>query len=81
MTLNTGDVRIDGEVMEHAHGAWAGMRPCWWTATHVATGVSVRWSDCCDVAQNKARDAALASLDLMVEAIGAQCPPLSYDEA
>lgn len=76
MGLKAGDVRIEGRVMEHAHGVWAGTRPQWWTATHEASGVSVTWSDYCDASQHKARDAALASLDLLIEAIGAQALPL-----
>lgn len=74
--LKAGDVKIEGRVMDHARGVWAGMRPQWWTATHVATGLSVTWHECCDQSQWKARDTALACLDLMIETMGAQCPPL-----
>lgn len=77
MGLKAGDVRITGRTMDHAKGAWAGMRPNWWTATHEATGFSVTWHECCDVAQHKQRDAALACLDLMIETMGAKCPPLA----
>lgn len=74
--LKAGDVKIEGRVMDHARGAWPGMRPQWWTATHVATGFSVTWHELADQTQWKQRDTALACLDLMVETMGAQCPPL-----
>jgi hypothetical protein len=75
--LNAGDVKIEGRVMDHAKGAWAGSRPQWWTATHVATGLSVTWHDCTDVPQWKALDTALSCLDLLIEGVGAKCPPIS----
>lgn len=80
--LNAGDVRIEGRPMDHARGMWAGMRPCWYTATHEATGFSVTWHEHCDgrILQYKQRDAALACLDLMIEEIGPLCLPLTFDE-
>ena len=74
--LEPGTVKITGEVMAHAHGAWAGTRPCWWVATHEPTGLSVKWSDHCDVSQHKARDAAMACIELMIDGIGAQPIPV-----
>lgn len=79
MAFQAGDVRIVGRVMDHARGAWPGQRPQWWTATHEATGLAVTWHDISDVSQHKLRDIALASLDLMVEEMGAHCPPLSFE--
>ena len=80
--LNAGDVRIESRPMDHARGMWAGMRPCWWTATHEATGFSVTWHEHCDGRsfQNKQRDTALACLDLMIEEMGPLTLPLVLDE-
>ena len=35
--------------------------------------------DISDVSQHKLRDIAMASLDLMIEEMGAHCPPLSFE--
>jgi len=78
--LNAGDVIIKGRVMDHARGAWAGTRPQWWTATHEATGFSVTWHECCDQSQWKSRETALSCLELMIETMGASCPPLSFTD-
>jgi hypothetical protein len=67
--LEPGDVRIEGRIMDHARGAWAGMRPQWWTATHTPSGYSVTWHEHGGASQWKAREAALACLDLMVDAL------------
>ena len=79
MTLKAGDVRIESRVMDHATGMWAGMRPCWYTATHEATGFSVTWHEHCDssTSQHKQRDAALACLDMMIEEMKPMHLPLS----
>jgi hypothetical protein len=81
MTLQAGDVRIDCVVMDHARGAWAGMRPQWYTATHVATGFSVRWHEWCDGSrgQHRDRESALACLDLMIEQMQPRALPLDFN--
>ena len=79
MAFEAGSVKITGRVMDHAKGAWPGQRPQWWTATHVPTGFSVTWHGCCDISQHRQRDTALACLDLMIETMGAKCPPLVFE--
>ena len=78
--LEPGTVKITSEVMAHAHGMWAGMQPCWWVATHEPTGLSVKWSDHCNISQYKAREAAVTCLELMIALIGAQPIPATPGE-
>ena len=74
--LDRSSVKIVGNTMDHARGAWAGMRPCWYTATHEPTGFSVTWHEWCDgISQWRQRDAALACLELMVEEMKPRKPP------
>lgn len=73
--LSPSEIVIEGRVMDHARGAWAGMRPQWWTATHVPSGLSVTWHDCFEQSQWKQRDVALSCLELMVEGMGEHCLP------
>ena len=75
MEWKTSDLRIDTCTMDHARGAWAGMRPNWYTATHVPTGFSVRWHEMADQSQWKQRDTALTCLQIMIETMGAQPLP------
>lgn len=81
MTLNARDVRIDTRIMDHAHGVWAGMRPQWYTATHVATGFSVTWHGWADNSrgQHRDREAALACLDMMIDEMQPRALPLDVD--
>ncbi|MFC4731748.1 peptide chain release factor family protein [Salipiger abyssi] len=64
-----GEIKIEGRVMDHAHGAWAGMRPQWFTATHIPTGFAVTWHEHCHsgMSQHRQREAALACLRLMID--------------
>lgn len=77
MTLKAGDVSVQSRMMDHAKGVWAGSRPSWHTATHEATGFSVTWHELCDQVQWKQREIAMECIDMMVEAMGAHCPPLA----
>lgn len=81
MSLNVGDVRIDCRYLDHARGAWAGMRPQWYTATHVATGFSVTWHDHNDGGRGQHRDCetALACLDLLIEQMQPRALPLDFN--
>lgn len=80
MTLNAGDVRIDCRIMDHARGAWPGMRPQWYTATHIATGFSVTWNENCDGyrGQHRCLEDALACLDLLIEQMQPRALPLDF---
>lgn len=65
----TAEFEIHGKTMEHAKGAWAGSRPQWWTATHVASGFSITWHEDCEheTTQYRQRDAALTCLRMVVD--------------
>jgi hypothetical protein len=76
MTFTPGDIRIDCNTMDHAHGMWAGTRPQWYTATHIQTGVFVGWNDHSDASQFRARETALACLELLIEGVKAQPLPV-----
>ena len=80
--IERGSVKIVGKVMDHARGAWAGMRPNWYTATHEPTGFSVTWHEWGDRAlpQSRQRDAALACLDLMIEEMMPADLPLAMEK-
>jgi hypothetical protein len=77
MAFKPGSIRIDCKTMDHAHGMWAGMRPQWYTATHIETGVFVGWNDYSESSQYKARETALACLELMIEGVKAYPLPLT----
>jgi len=65
------EVEIHGEVMPHALGQWAGVRPQEWTMRHKRTGFKVVWNEATwqRQGQHKMREAALMALEMMVEAL------------
>ena len=79
MPIKPGEVTIESRVMDHARGAWAGMRPKWWTATHTPTGFAVTWHECSEAAQWSQRDTAIACLEFMVDDMGAHAVPPVHD--
>ncbi|MEM6934092.1 MAG: hypothetical protein AAF526_10960 [Pseudomonadota bacterium] len=75
MEFRRTDVTVRSETMEHARGAWAGMRPQWYVATHNPTGVSVVWHGVSDLSQHRAYEAGMACLELLIEGTGCQRLP------
>lgn len=63
------DLHIEARTMDHARGAWAGMRPQWWTATHLPSGFSVTWHDRAERSGHMAREAAITCLQMLVEEV------------
>ena len=72
-----GEIKIESRTMDHARGMWAGMRPQWYTATHMPTGYAVTWHEHTNrrQTQHRQRDAALSCLRLMIDEMGAQPLP------
>jgi hypothetical protein len=61
---------IKTETMEIAKGAWAGVRPNWWTITHVPTGFQLKVNDYGSrLSQHKMRDECLSLMKMLIDEI------------
>ena len=59
--------KVETETMECAKGVWAGMRPCWWTITHKATGFQLKVHEMQGMSQHKMRQYCIQILEMMIE--------------
>ena len=76
MTCRSEDLRVEVVTDRPTSGMWhCGPNPVWVTVTHVPTMVSAR---AYHRSQHKAREMALACVEMMIEDAGDQC---SFPEA